>query len=74
MGKGQREEEKYQCVVASHMPPNGDLAHNLGMCPDWELNLWPLGLQANTQSTESDQPGLNRRFIEPASKKIEDIY
>ena len=33
-GKGEREGEKQQCVVASHMPPNGDLACNPGMCPD----------------------------------------
>ena len=28
--------KKHQCVVASRMPPNGDLAHNPGMCPEWE--------------------------------------
>ena len=33
-----REVEKHQCVVASHMPPTGDLALNPGMCPDWESN------------------------------------
>ena len=38
--------------------PTGDLAHNPGMCPDWELNLLPFGLQASTQSTEPHQPGL----------------
>ena len=39
MGKeGEREGEKYQCVAASHMPPTEDLAHNPGMCPDWESN------------------------------------
>ena len=35
--EGEREGEK-QCVVASHVPPTGDMAHNPGMCPDWELN------------------------------------
>ena len=34
--EGEREGEKHQCVVASHAPPTGDLAHNPGMCPDWE--------------------------------------
>ena len=34
----EREGEKHQCVVASRVPPTGDLAHNLGICPDWELN------------------------------------
>ena len=36
--EGEKGGEKYQCVVASHTPPTGDLAHNPGMCPDWELN------------------------------------
>ena len=31
-------EVKKHCVVASHTPPTGDLAHNTGMCPEWELN------------------------------------
>ena len=31
--EGEREREKHQRVVASHMPPTGDLAGNLGMCP-----------------------------------------
>ena len=43
--KGEREGEKHQCVVASYMSPSGDLAHNPGMCPDWELNWWPFALQ-----------------------------
>ena len=30
---------------------------NSGMCPDWELNQTPFGLQAGTQSTEPYQPG-----------------
>ena len=47
-----RDEEKHQCVVASHMVPTGDLAPNPGMCPDWELNWRPFGLQVGTQSTE----------------------
>ena len=41
-----REGEKHQCVVDSHVPPTGDLARNPGMCPDWELNRRPFGLQA----------------------------
>ena len=40
--EGEIEGEKHQCVAASHAPPTGDLAHNPGMCPDWELNRWPL--------------------------------
>ena len=37
--EGEREGEKHQWVVASCTPHTGDLAHNPGMCPDWELNL-----------------------------------
>ena len=43
-------------MVASHMPPTGDLACNPGMCPDWELNGQPFSLQAGAQSTEPHQP------------------
>ena len=39
--------EMYQ-LVDSRMPPAGDLAHNPGMCPDWELNWQPFGSQAST--------------------------
>ena len=56
--EGVREGEKHQCVVASHTPPTGDLACNPGMCPDWESNWQPFGLQAASQSTEPHQPGL----------------
>ena len=59
-GKGGREGEKHQCVVASHALPTGELACSLGMCPDWELNQWPCGSQAGTQSMEPHQPGINR--------------
>ena len=41
--EGEREGEKHQCVVSSHAPPTGDLAHNIGMCPDWESNWQPVG-------------------------------
>ena len=57
----EREGEKH-CVVASHVPPTGDLAHNPGMCPDQELNLCPSGSQAGGQSTEPHQPGLKSIF------------
>ena len=55
---GEREGEKHQCVVASHVPPTGDLAHNPGMCLEWELNQQPFGSQTGTQSTEPLQLGL----------------
>ena len=37
-GGGKRDRENYHCVVASHIAPTGDLAHNQVMCPDWESN------------------------------------
>ena len=37
-GREKEREGNNQCVVACHVPPTGDLAHNPGMCPDWELN------------------------------------
>ena len=53
--EGEREGEKHQCVVASSTPLTGDLAHNPGMCPDWELNQRPFGSQTGTQCTEPQQ-------------------
>ena len=41
--EGEREGEKYQCVVAFCVPRTSDMAHNPGMYPDWELNQWPFG-------------------------------
>ena len=61
--EGDREGEKHPCVVASHVPPTGDLAHNPGMCPDWELNRGPFALQAGTQYSEPHQPGLKYIFF-----------
>ena len=46
--EGERQGEKYQCVVASHVSPTGDPACNLGMCPDWESYWQPFGSQAGT--------------------------
>ena len=67
-GKGGREEEKHQCVVASSMSPTRDLGRNPGVCPDWESKQWPFGLQASTQSTEPHQPGfLFTFFFSPRS-------
>ena len=66
--EGEREGEKHQCVVASRAPPTGDLAHNSGICPDWELNLWHFGSQARAQSTELHQPG--PKFLSPENSLI----
>ena len=43
--EGEREGEKHQCVVASLMPPTGDLARNPGTCPDWRRNQGPFSSQ-----------------------------
>ena len=48
-GKGEREGEKYQCVVTSHMLPTRNLAYKPGMCPEWESNWWPFDSQAGTE-------------------------
>ena len=67
--EGEREGEKNQCVVAFHTPPTGDLAHNPGMCHDWESNQQPFGLQAGgTQSTEPHQLGQTPLFYKWGAK------
>ena len=40
-------------------PHTRDLAHNPGMCPDWESNQRSFGPQAGALSTEPHQPGLS---------------
>ena len=52
--KGGRETSMCGCLSRT---PTGDLAPNPGMCPDWESNWQPFGLQAGYQSTEPHQPG-----------------
>ena len=47
----------YQCVVFFHTPPTGHLAHNPGLCPDWESNQQPCSSQASVQSTEHTSQG-----------------
>ena len=57
MGKeGEQKEEKHQCVIASLLPPTGDLAHHPDVCPDWELNQQPFASLSSTHSTEPHQP------------------
>ena len=51
------------CGCLSHAPPTGDLAYKPGMCPDWESNWRPFGLQAGAQSTEPHQPGLDVQIL-----------
>ena len=61
--EGEREGEKHQWVVASGAPPTGDLAHNPGMCPNWESNWWPFGRTRSAQSTDLHQPGLTKYCV-----------
>ena len=49
-------------MVASCVPPTGDLARNPGMCPDRELNWQPSGSQTGAQSTEPHEPELMISF------------
>ncbi|KAF6125340.1 hypothetical protein HJG60_009839 [Phyllostomus discolor] len=53
----EREREGNISVWLTVTPPTGDLAHNPGICPDWESNRRPFRLQAGTHSTEPHQPG-----------------
>ena len=43
--------ETPMCGCLSHAP-HWDLACSPDMCPDWESNRRPFGLQSSTQSTE----------------------
>ena len=54
--------EKHQCVVASHMPPTGDLAPNPGVCPRMGMNEWPFVSQVGAQSFEPHQVRKNSHF------------
>ena len=56
---GERKEKEWERnrLVASCMPPTGDLACNPGRCHDWESNRRIFSLQTDTQSTEPHQPG-----------------
>ena len=38
--------------------PTRDWTGNPNMCPDWELNQWPFGLQDDGQPTETHWPHL----------------
>ena len=69
--EGEREGEKHQCVVTSGTPPTGHLAHNPGMCPDWEWNQRPLGSQACAQFVEPHQPGLKLCILKNCMHSLE---
>ena len=55
---GREKEERYiNVLLPLKHPLLGTLAHNTGMCPDWDSKQRPIGSQAGTQSTEPHQPG-----------------
>ena len=64
-GREEKERERNSmCGCLSCTPHWGPvLAHNPGICPDWELNQQHFGLQASTQSTEPHQPGPDHPFL-----------
>ena len=70
-GEG-REEEKHQCVVASHVAPTGDFACNPGMCPDWESNGWPFGPQP-VLNPLLHQPGQKGHFFNPSKMSSRNV-
>ena len=56
--------ETHQRDCLSHAPYWGPgLTSNPGMCPNWELNRRPFGLQSGAQSIEPHQPGQKFYFL-----------
>ena len=68
-GEGKEKESGRETSVCGCLlcTPNWDLAHNPGVCPDWEWNWPPFGLQAGSQSTKPHQPGQNSHFYSSCS-------
>ena len=54
-GRGKRRERNISWLPLTHSPTR-DLACNLGMCPDWELNQRLFDSQASPQITKLHQP------------------
>ena len=61
-------------MAASHVPSTGVLAHNPGMCPDWELNWQPFGSQADTQSTEPGQMCISSYKRTPQGSNLQEAF
>ena len=59
-------------MVASHVAPIGDLAHNPRMCPDWGSNWQPFGSQPalNPLSYTSHGMFLANHFNNPLGKSL----
>ena len=65
-----REPSVWERLVASRTPPDGDLAHNPGMCPAWESNQRTFSSQASAQSTEPHYPGPDTYLKLPNGRPI----
>ena len=59
--ENERERNINVCLPLAH-PLLGTWC-NPGVCPDWESNWRPFGLQAGTQSAEPHQPGLDLSLV-----------
>ena len=68
--EGEKKGEKYQCMVASYVPPIGDLACSPGMCPDWESNWRPVGSLPVFSPLSYTSPGEKVSFIRDKFNKI----
>ena len=66
-GKGKRKREKHPCVVAFHRRLTGDLAHNPGMCPDWESNHEALVCRPVLNPLSYSSQGFPKRFLNVTS-------
>ena len=51
-------------MVASHVPPTGDLACNPGMCPDRESNQQPFDLQPSLNPLSHTSQGKHKTFCQ----------
>ena len=58
--RGEGKEKEQERNINVWLPPH--------MCPDWESNWRPFGLQAHAPSTEPYQSGLKNKFLEPLNK------
>ena len=58
-------------LTSNCLPPIENLARNLGLYPDWELNQWPFGWRHEAQPTEPHQSGLNYILIKQLLNKTE---
>ena len=57
-GKEKERERNINVWLTLAFPATGDLAHNPGMCPDWESNWQPFGSQPTLNPLIECGPGL----------------